>query len=145
MGLEDLAARELQRALEIDPTSESVRQLTIILPLYLAMNPDEYFAAVHKIAPDVGLVNPWYYLRKGRFDEAQKALDERLSKDPNNYDLLMQQALFLALKGDFRGAEARVPGSLPGFNRMTKVVITRLMTPPASTDLPGTVARLSNG
>jgi hypothetical protein len=49
-------------------------------------------------------------MRKGRLDDANKTIDERLSRKPEDYDTLMQKALLLALKGDFRGAEARVPG-----------------------------------
>src|SRR6185369_11221597 len=57
-------------------------------------------------------VNPWYYLRKGLLADAQKAIDERLPKAPEDYNLLMQQALLRALKGDFRAAESQVPGIL---------------------------------
>ena len=53
---------------------------------------------------------PWYFLRKGRLDEAQKAIDERLPRTPDNPDLLMEQALLFALRGDFHEAETRVPG-----------------------------------
>jgi len=108
IGLEDLASRELQRALDIDPTSKSLKDLTVILP-YLRGRADEWFSAYQKLSPGGG-VWPWYFLRKGRLDDAQKAIDASLPRSPDDYDLLMQQALLLALKGDFRGAEARVPG-----------------------------------
>ena len=55
---------------------------------------------------------PWYFLRKGQLDDARKSIDEGLQRAPDNYNLLMQQALLFALKGDFREAEARVPGIL---------------------------------
>ena len=108
IGLEDLASRELQRALDIDPTSQSLKDLTWILP-YLRGETDEWFSAYQKLSPG-GDVGPWYLMRKGRLDDANKVIDERLSRTPENYETLMQQALLLALKGDFRGAEARVPG-----------------------------------
>lgn len=108
IGLDDLAARELKRALEIDPTSQSLRDLTMILP-YLRADADGWFVERQKAAGGFAHVSPWYYLRKHRFDDAQKSIDERLPKASDNYDLLMQQALLFALKGDFREAEARAP------------------------------------
>jgi eukaryotic-like serine/threonine-protein kinase len=108
IGLEDEASRALQRALSIDPTSHSLKDLTWILP-YLRADADELFSAGQKLNPTAG-PGPWYLLRKGRLDEAQKAIDERLPRAPDDPDLLMQQALLFALKGDFHEAEARVPG-----------------------------------
>ena len=107
IGLEDQATKELQRALDVDPTSQSLKDLTLILP-YLRARADEWFSVFQKVYPG-GRLPPWYLLRKGRLDDAQKAIDDRLQRTPNGYDVLMQQALLLALKGDFRGAEARVP------------------------------------
>ncbi|HEY6119928.1 MAG TPA: hypothetical protein VIV66_08215, partial [Pyrinomonadaceae bacterium] len=107
IGLEDQATKELQRALDVDPTSQSLKDLTLILP-YLRVRADEWFSVFQKVNPG-GRLPPWYLLRKGRLDDAQKAIDERLKRTPNSYDVLMQQALLLALRGDFRGAEARVP------------------------------------
>jgi len=111
VGLDDLAAQELKRAMEINPTSQSLKDLTMILP-YLRVDADEWFAARQKLYPTAGRAVPWYFLRKGNLDEAQKAVDERLLRTPDSYDLLMQQALLLALKGDFRSAQERVPGIL---------------------------------
>jgi tetratricopeptide (TPR) repeat protein len=108
-----LAARELKRALEIDPTSQSLKDLTMILP-YLRADADGWFVEHQKLDGGFAYVFPWYYLRKHRFDDAQKSIDERLPKTPDNYSLLMQQALLFALKGDFRKAEARVPVILAG-------------------------------
>jgi len=110
IGLEDEAARELQRALDIDPTSQTLKDLTIHLP-YLSGKADEWFSARQKLYPTAGPV-PWYFLRKGRLDEARKAIDERLPRTPDNPDLLMEQALLFALRGDFHQAETRVPGNI---------------------------------
>ena len=112
VGLEKLASRELGRALEIDPTSPSLKALTLILP-YLRADADGWFTERQKkIDNGFTYVPPWYYMRKGRLDDAQKSIDERLPKGSNYPDFLMQQALLFALKGNFREAEARVPGLL---------------------------------
>jgi DNA-binding winged helix-turn-helix (wHTH) protein/TolB-like protein len=113
IGLDDEASRELQRALDIDPTSQSLKDLTLILP-YLRGRPDEWMSEYRKADPAGRSPWPWYLLRKGLLEDARKAIDERLSRSPDNYDFLMQQALLFALKGDFRSAEARVPGILAG-------------------------------
>jgi tetratricopeptide (TPR) repeat protein len=111
IGLDELAKSELQHAMDIDPTSQSLKDLTMILP-YLRVHADAWMATRQKLDPTAGRPVPWYFLRKGNLDEAQKALDERLPRAPDNYELLMQQALLLALKGDFRSAQERVPGIL---------------------------------
>src|SRR6266699_3821619 len=67
IGLEDEASRELQRALSIDPTSHSLKDLTWILP-YLRADADELFSAGQKLDPTAG-PGPWYLLRKGRWAE----------------------------------------------------------------------------
>jgi len=119
IGLDDLASREMQRGLEIDPTSQSLRDMRLILP-YLCIKADEWFSARQKFASGVGHVVPWYYLRKGRLDDAQKAIDERLPGNPGDLDLLMQQALLLAIKRNFREAEARVPEILSKYQLKTQ-------------------------
>ena len=108
VGLDDLASRELQRAQEIDPTSQSLKDLRMIL-LYLRADADGWFAERQKFPSGFAHTAPWYYLRKGQLEEAQKAIDERLPKTPDNYDLLMQQALLLALKGETDVAKSKVP------------------------------------
>jgi hypothetical protein len=113
IGLDDLASRELQGALDIDPTSQSLKDLTLILP-YVGGRPDEWLSEYRRTYPGGRSPWPWYLLRKGLLDDARKAIDERLSRSPDDYDFLMQQALLFALKGDFRAAEARVPGILAG-------------------------------
>jgi serine/threonine protein kinase len=112
IGLEDQAARELQRALQVDPTSQSLNDLKTILP-YLRGDEDAWFAERRNIGSAFTYVEPWYYLRKGHLDEAQKAIDERLPKVPDDaYDFFMQHALFFALKGNFSEAQARVSATL---------------------------------
>ncbi len=106
LGLEDLAARELQRASEIDPTSEYVKQMT--LTMYdMGGKYDEY--AAHREFYHDDYMEAWYFMSKGRLDEAQKAIEEWSAKSPNKMDLPSKKALLFALKGDFRAAEAMIP------------------------------------
>jgi tetratricopeptide (TPR) repeat protein len=112
IGLDDLASSELERALNIDPTNQSLKDLKLILP-YMRADADGWFAVRQKNLPTAfSRVEPWYYNRKGLLDDAQKAIDERIPKAPEEPGLLMQQALLLALKGKFSQAEGRVPAVL---------------------------------
>lgn len=106
LGLEDLAARELSRAFEIDPTSESLKGEKI-LQYEVQSKFDEY--ASDRSVPHDGRAQALYLMNTRRFDEAQKVLDEWSLRQPNNLALLPTQALLLASKGDFLGAEADIP------------------------------------
>jgi len=108
VGLDDLAAQELKRAMEINPTSQSLKDLTTILP-YLREDADEFWAAREKLGGGLLYAPPWYYLRKGRLDVAQKSIDQRLPKAPRAYNLLINQGLLFALKGDFQEAQSKIP------------------------------------
>src|SRR5438046_6951310 len=77
---------------------------------YLIGKATECVSAREKLYPTAGRPGPWYFLRKGNLEAAQKAIDERLPRASDDPDLLMQQALLFALKGDFHEAETRVPG-----------------------------------
>lgn len=112
IGLEDLAARELQRAFDIDPTSDFVKFQT--LGMYLNGGKyDEWFAAHQKFYPNDLIKDQadwiWYYLGKGRLEEAQKAIDELSARTPGDIVFPRSKALLFALKGDFRSAEAMIP------------------------------------
>jgi tetratricopeptide (TPR) repeat protein len=110
LGLEDFAARELQRAFDIDPTSEFAKGQT--LNLYeMGAKYDEWLGAYQKFYPN-DPIKAWYYLGKGRLDEAQKAIEERSAKAPDDIELPPKRALLFALKGDFRSAEAEIPSIL---------------------------------
>jgi TolB-like protein len=106
LGLEDLAARELARAYEIDPTSEALKSST--LTLYEVQSKYDEYAADHSVRHE-GRSEVRYLMIKGRFDEAQKAFDEWSLKQPNHSELTPTRALLLAAKGDFRAAEAEIP------------------------------------
>jgi eukaryotic-like serine/threonine-protein kinase len=105
-GLEDQAGRELQRALEIDPTSEKVKA-EIYNSTALSGRTDEGLAAQRRFFDrDPGLK---YYLEKNRLNDAQPLLEQALAKDPNDPEVRLRKALFLALKEDFHAAEAEIP------------------------------------
>jgi TolB-like protein/tRNA A-37 threonylcarbamoyl transferase component Bud32 len=110
IGLEDFAARELQRALEIDPTSEFAKGWTLY-QYQMGGKYDEWLAAHQKLYPN-DPSSAWYFLGKGRLEEAQRAIEERSAKKPDDIELPRQKALLLALKGDFRSAEAGIPSIL---------------------------------
>ena len=112
-GLEDSAVRELQRALEIDPTSEFAKDLRITT-YQVGCRYDEYFENRLKLYPDNPPVigEAWYLMGKGRLDEAQKKLDELAAGRSDAIQVLSKRAVLTALKGDFRAAEEAVPSIL---------------------------------
>jgi eukaryotic-like serine/threonine-protein kinase len=110
LGLEDLGDRAYQRALEIDPTSEYVKYM-IYAHYFLVSKYDEAFAAFQRFNPNAP-TPVWYFMGKGRLDEAQKALDELAAKKPDSPGVKFQQAFLAALKGDFRTAEAEITSFL---------------------------------
>jgi tetratricopeptide (TPR) repeat protein len=109
IGLQNLASRELQRALEVDPTSQKNNDLRSIL-LQLGGKYDEWLAANQK-NPDVP-DGVWYSLGKGRLDNAEAAIDRRLAQAPDSPELLCQRALLLALRGNLTAAVAKLPAVL---------------------------------
>jgi TolB-like protein/predicted Ser/Thr protein kinase len=106
LGLEDLAVRELARAYEIDPTSESLKSSTRTL-YEVQSKYDEYSA--NQSVRQVGRSEVWYFMGKGQLEEAQKAIDQWSAKNPKHVELPPMKALLLARKGDFRAAEAEIP------------------------------------
>jgi serine/threonine protein kinase/TolB-like protein/Flp pilus assembly protein TadD len=119
IGLEDLCEREMERALNIDPTSESVK--AGIINSYVNLNKyDEGLAAQQKWPSTVsfravepnGKPDAWYLLGKGRLEEAQTQIEETLAKTPEDRNVHRQKAILLALRGDFQTAEAEIPSLL---------------------------------
>ncbi len=109
IGLEDAAARELLRASEVDPTSEFNKEM--VRAMYeMGGKYDEYAAHRDRYRDDQ--MEAWYFMGKGRLDEAQRAIDEWSANRPDDVELLPKKALLLALKGDFRPAEAAIPAVL---------------------------------
>ena len=106
LGLEDLGDRAYQRALDIDPTSEYVKNM-IHAHIRLVNKYDEWLVAYQKFNSEAPTLL-WYLMGKGRLDEAQKKLDEISLKYPDEPRVKYQQALLAALKGDFRTTEAEI-------------------------------------
>jgi len=107
MGLEDLGARELQRALEIDPTNEHVKNQVVDLNQAVHKY-DEYLAAMQIFFPNQPLSST-YLLGKGRLADAQREIEKLAAEEPNNPILPLRKGLLFALQGNFREAEALVP------------------------------------
>ena len=105
-GLEDQADKELQRALEIDPTSEKVKE-EIYNSTILSGRVDEALAVWQRFFNSAPSLK--YYLEKNRLNDAQPLLEQALAKDPNNPEVRLRKALFLALNKDFNAAELEIP------------------------------------
>jgi hypothetical protein len=69
---------------------------------------DEY-AAHRNLYHQYDMMEAWYFMGQGRFNEAQNAIEEWAAKRPNDMELLPKKAILFALKGDFRAAEAEIP------------------------------------
>ncbi len=108
LGLEDLAARALERAFEIDPTSEYAKGQTLVM-YAMSGKYDAWFATHQRFYPN-GPIPARYFLWKGRLAEAQKAIE--IEEASPRTRLLRDRTLLFALKGDFRSAEAAIPSIL---------------------------------
>jgi serine/threonine-protein kinase len=106
LGLEELARRELARAYEIDPTSDSLNN-SKLTQYEVQSRPDEY-AADRSLRND-DRTEAWYLLTKGQADAAREVIDRWSAKQPNAPELHSTQALLLAARGDFHAAEAEIP------------------------------------
>ena len=125
VGLDDQATKELNRGLTNDPTSQALNFLAEGLA-YFRGDVDAWAALGpgHNIE-ERGFA-PWYLTRKGDLDRAQKVIDDRMTRDPGDYHLLIMRALLLALRGDSRGADeqidiafAKVPHNTEGYHHQT--------------------------
>jgi serine/threonine-protein kinase len=106
LGLEDLAARELARAFEIDPTSDARKQTALLM--YEVQSRYDDYAADRSVRHD-GRSQVWYLIGKGRLEEAQKAVDDWAARQPDSVELTPTRALLLASKGEFHAAETQIP------------------------------------
>jgi tetratricopeptide (TPR) repeat protein len=111
VGLRTLTARELNKATEIDPTSEFVKS-QIVNQWWLLGEYDEWVAENHRQFGDAA-GHPenslWYLVGKRRLDDAQKRVDEMAEKAAARPDFLTNKAMLLALKGNFQAAEEMIP------------------------------------
>ena len=97
----------MNRGLTSDPTSQALNGLAGVLT-YLRGDPDAWYALNPKRNIEERGYAAWYLLKKGDLELAQKVIDDRLKQDPEDYHLLMQRALLLALKGNSSEADAQV-------------------------------------
>jgi serine/threonine-protein kinase len=111
IGLEEPALREMRRAMEIDPQSEIVRS-RMVETYELLVRPQEALKEQQNLfAADI---TP-SYLRKsllwtGQLQSARRVVDKELADRPNDPFALSLLALYQALTGDARSAEAAIPG-----------------------------------
>ncbi len=111
LGLSDLAERALQRALEIDPTSEFAKgQLDATYEFGGQF--DRWVEAHPRLEPNVP-IDPWYFLATGRLDDAERAIKQAdTASAMNQASLLPSKALLAGMRGDSRAAEAMIPSIL---------------------------------
>ena len=109
LGLEDLATRENDRALDIDPTSDSLRQQKLLL-YEVQSRLDDY--AADRTVPHNGRLEVLYLIAKGRLDEARRAVDDWSARQSDSAYLHPTKAVLLASQGDFHAAEAEIPAIL---------------------------------
>src|SRR5262245_50910152 len=105
VGLEELSIRELERAMEIDPTSE-VLPARFVEIYELFCKPDEVIKAQQRfhLRP-----NALTLLRKNRLDEAQQIIEQSLAENPKAMRARSMKSLLFALRGKYREAEAMIP------------------------------------
>jgi TolB-like protein len=106
LGLEDLGARELARAYEIDPTSDALRETTRLT--YEVQGRYDDYDADRSVRHD-GRMEVLYLIAKGRLDDAQKTIDRSFLSQADRITLPSTNALLLAAKGNFSAAEAEIP------------------------------------
>lgn len=104
LGMVEPAIREVNRALEIDPTNESVRselpQIYWISALY-----DEAIEEHRRVGANV----PWlyfYYLGALRYDEANRLIDVALDRNPKD-------ALALSARDQIQARQGKAQGLRP--------------------------------
>lgn len=128
VGLDEMAAKELTRGLSIDPTSQALNGLAAILP-YLRGDADAWYALNPKRNIEERALAPWYLLKKGDLDLAQKVIDDRIKQDPEDYHTFALRALLMALKGNSAEADAlvktavaKVPNNSENYHHQTYFV-----------------------
>ena len=112
LGLEDLAELEMRRALEIDPTSEYVKNT--ILGNYRIVKLFDKWAEANQLLLN-GRTRPssWMYISQKRADEAEAILKEEIEKSLGDATMLTRKALLLAVRGNFAEAERQIQALLP--------------------------------
>jgi len=103
LGMVEPAVKELTRALEIDPTNDSVRAELANLYWYSALY-DEAIAENQKLVRPIAWAF-YFYVGAGRFDEGQRLIDAALAQNPKDGLAKGGRALLLAHQG--KHAEAQ--------------------------------------
>ena len=106
LGLEDLSDHYVQRALEIDPTSEFIKNIFGFQYMY-ARRYDAWLAFRQKYFD--GKPNAPYLLGTGRLDEAEAQFEQWKATEHDVVGIRAFKAILSALKGDHARAEAEVP------------------------------------
>ena len=106
LGFEDIAFKELQRAMEIDPTSENIKvnlvEANELLGKYVeAINTEKKF--FNDLGPALALI--W----ANRLNDAEANITQSLTKEPSNVRMQSARVRLLALQGKFNEAEALIP------------------------------------
>jgi TolB-like protein len=114
LGLEELADRELQRATEIDPTSDFVKS-QIVNRRWLLAEYEDWLAETRRLYGDSAghpETSLWYLLGTGRLEEARKKAAALSKEDLDKIGVRNERAIMYALTGDYRSAENEIPGIL---------------------------------
>ena len=106
VGLEEQSAKEFERAMEQDPTSDIVKRSYESMYSTLA-RPDEWLALHQRLFN--GGPNSRYYLEKRMLKEAAPLIEQEYVQHPDDPDSRREKALLLALQGKHREAQAAVP------------------------------------
>jgi serine/threonine protein kinase/TolB-like protein/Flp pilus assembly protein TadD len=105
LGLEEPTLRALQRALEIDPANQTVLARFVEGSALLGRN-DEAIAAsargFNRLGPPLALL--W----KNQMEDAGRAINEGIARNPNDMNMRSARARLLALKGEFQQAETEI-------------------------------------
>jgi eukaryotic-like serine/threonine-protein kinase len=103
LGMVERARQELTRALEIDPTNDSVRAEVANLYWYSALY-DEAIAENQKLVRPIAWAY-FYYVGARRFDEGQRLIDAALAQNPKDGLAKGARALLLAYQGKHAQAQ----------------------------------------
>jgi DNA-binding winged helix-turn-helix (wHTH) protein/TolB-like protein len=109
LGLEELAVRELEKSIEIDPVSE-VRQVFLGEGYRLLGRIDEAIAHHMKFWNRPGPVRA--LIDRKRLEEAEPMISRNLALNPDGPYEIGARALSFALRGKFAEAEALIPPAL---------------------------------
>jgi len=107
VGLDEQATKELNRELTSDPTSRALNELAVTLT-FLRGDADAWYGLNPTRRLEERGLAAWYLMRKGELDRAQKLVDDQIAEHPDAFELLLNRALLMALKGNKVEADALV-------------------------------------